>query len=110
MDFFEFKYVAEIPCEGEGYWRVEADCINNNCVQFIYFQYPVIKQTPKGVWIRSSGRERFILNTSRKKWAYPTKEGAFASFKIRMQRRREHWQEAGARLDAIEKLMKELEG
>lgn len=55
--------------------------------ELIFFVYSVVKETPKGVWIKLKGyedctyqRKRFILNTSRKKYAYPSKEEALYSF------------------------------
>lgn len=56
--------------------------------------YVVVRHTPKGVWLTESpawtfSSERFVLNGSRKKHAYPTKEAAWESFKIRKQR--QYW-------------------
>lgn len=55
--------------------------------QLIYYVYSVVKETPKGVWIKLKGyedctyqRKRFILSNSRKKYAYPSKEEALYSF------------------------------
>lgn len=49
--------------------------------------YPVTKHTPCGCWIDLGYREkRFILNDSRKRFAYPTKEEAKASFLARKKR------------------------
>ena len=56
----------------------------------------VAKITPRGVWIASDYwrpesqlakyGQRFILNDSRKKWAYPTELDAMKSFVIRKKR------------------------
>ena len=54
--------------------------------------YRVIKTTDKGVWI-SLGymiKDKFILNGARKRWAYPTKELALNSFRMRKLRQIEH--------------------
>lgn len=52
--------------------------------------YPVIRRTPKGVWIsrEAYGKQRFVLNGTRKAYAYPTKEEALASFIARKTRQR----------------------
>ena len=61
--------------------------------QLIYYVYSVIKETPKGVWVKLKGyedcayqRKRFILNTSRKKYAYPSKIEAVDNFIKRKER------------------------
>jgi hypothetical protein len=54
--------------------------------------YRVTKCTPKGVWV-SLGygvKEKFILNDARRRWAYPTKELALESFRIRKERQIMH--------------------
>jgi len=70
------------------YYRVEPYYDESYPVyKLIYYVYSVIKETPKGVWIRCSyQRKRFILNTSRKKYAYPSKEEALYSFIKRKER------------------------
>lgn len=72
------------------YYRVEPDYED---FKLIYYVYSVIKETPKGVWIKLKGyedctyqRKRFILNTSRKKYAHPSKEEALYSFIKRKER------------------------
>lgn len=45
---------------------------------------PVLKTTPKGVWIADKyGQDRFILEGGRVRYAYPTRELALKSFKRR---------------------------
>lgn len=55
--------------------------------------YVVIKETPKGAWIKKiswrdnpMSRKHFILTSSTKKFAYPTKEDAVNSFIKRKER------------------------
>jgi hypothetical protein len=51
--------------------------------------HQVTKQTPKGFWIVDLGdfRKRiFVLNSGRKRYAYPTKEEAQTSFLARKRR------------------------
>ncbi len=45
--------------------------------------YPVMKITPKGVWISQYGTKRFILADSRKRFAHATVEEAMDSFMAR---------------------------
>lgn len=55
-------------------------------------ELPVIKTTPKGVWIELYGHsirydsKRFVLLNARKRYACPTKEAALESFIARKQR------------------------
>ena len=60
-----------------------------------------LRETPKGRWIVNScanqwqiehgaARQRFVLNTGRKRWAYPTKADAWDSFVIRQRHRINH--------------------
>ena len=71
-----------------------------------------LRETPKGRWIVHSDasqwridngmtRLRFVLNTGRKRWAYPTKLEAWNSFVIRQQHRLNH---ARNNLEGVEAL------
>lgn len=49
--------------------------------------FPVIRRTPKGAWIHGYGvKPQFVLDGTKKRYAYPTKEEAKASFLARKQR------------------------
>ena len=48
--------------------------------------YPVLRRTPKGVWIRYALQEKFILDTAKKKFAHSTPELALESFIARKTR------------------------
>lgn len=48
-------------------------------------KYPIVKKTPKGVWINYGIGRRFVLLGAIKKFAYLTKKDAFESFKFRKQ-------------------------
>jgi hypothetical protein len=50
------------------------------------FEYPVLSHTPKGVWLDNFGQRKFVLNDSRKRYAYPTQEAALEAFKHRKRR------------------------
>lgn len=46
-------------------------------------EYDMVKETPKGYWIGWKdyrGKYKFVLKTSKKKWAYLTKEEAMVNF------------------------------
>lgn len=47
---------------------------------------PVLKHTPKGVWVDNFGQRKFVLLDSRKQYASPTKEAAMEAFKARKKR------------------------
>lgn len=49
-------------------------------------EHPVIRETPKGVWLDVYGSERFVRRDARKRWACPTKEEAIESFRARKAR------------------------
>ena len=67
--------------------------------------WSTLRETPKGRWIVSdydSQRQRFVLDTGRKRWAYPTKSEAWASFVIRQRHRLFY---ARKNLEGVEALM-----
>ena len=45
--------------------------------------YYIIRTTPCGFWIARKGKEYWVSNYSRRRFAYPTKEEAMASYKAR---------------------------
>jgi hypothetical protein len=59
-------------------YRVEGSSIEGHTIFVLAFR--VDRKTKRGCWIEDYGRERFILNDSRKRLAYPTKEEAMDSF------------------------------
>ena len=47
-------------------------------------EFKTLRETKNGYWIELyMGKEKFVLKTSRKRYAYPTKQEAFKSFEIR---------------------------
>jgi hypothetical protein len=48
-------------------------------------EVPVIRRTPKGAWL-NAGRPRFVLLESRKRYACPTPEEAWESWRKRKER------------------------
>lgn len=60
-----------------------------NCTAHLYLNvYKIIKVTEKGYWINdlASLGNKWVSGTSRKRFAYPTKEEAFENFKKRSER------------------------
>ena len=52
-------------------------------------EYPVLRETPKGVWLEGCGfygSPRFVLRDARKRYACPTEEEAWESFRARKNR------------------------
>jgi hypothetical protein len=53
--------------------------------------YEILRKTPKGCWIKIGYQtEKFILDGARRRWAYPTKELALDSYRIRKERQIRH--------------------
>lgn len=73
----------------EYYYRYDAtdsfDLTLDNTKVAELFRFTVLSHTPCGVWISllSIGGKKFILNNSRKAFAYPTKEKALESYYAR---------------------------
>ena len=76
-----------IPKEikGEAYYYRYEDHSSSYNLRTSLYRFRVVKTTLRGVWIKLSygEKDRFILNNARKRYAYPTKELAWESFKIR---------------------------
>jgi hypothetical protein len=59
--------------------------------QIILSEFNVRRHTPKGVWISSGWfGEKWVSLSGRKRYAYPTKEAAMDSFKIRKNKQLGH--------------------
>lgn len=70
--------------------RMSDDVLAISCIEFY-----VVSRTPKGVWVAPTwdgeGRfKHFVLEGKGKRYAYPTREEARASFIIRKQREIQH--------------------
>jgi hypothetical protein len=73
------------------YWfRYDGTVYDEGCVHIYCSEHRVVRRTPKGVWLDAWGIPRFVLNHSRKRWAYPTKTLAFESFCHRKRRQVQH--------------------
>jgi hypothetical protein len=68
-------------------------------------EFHVRKRTPKGVWLHiSKAKLRFVLNEGRKRYAFPDKEGALASFIARKRIQKNIY---AARHDTAEQMLQE---
>ena len=94
-----------------GHWEWSND--DPTCRPYVRLEmWRTLRETPKGRWIVNSyanqwqiehgaARQRFVLNTGRKRWAYPTKMQAWNSFLIRQRHRLNH---ARNNLEGVETL------
>ena len=89
MDFMSYTDPARFKDTDELYYRYDG------------YEYPraeaykVVKRTAKGAWIYIGYgiKDKFILDDARRRWAYPTKEEALNSYRIRKLRQIEHCRE-----------------
>lgn len=71
------------------------------------YTYPIVRITPKGFWICHYGRNRFILNLARKKYACLSIEDAKISFIARKTRQIAIYD---ARIATAEEALRKVEG
>ena len=103
------------PSDGHRYYRVQAFCtfrqgVEEPSVHLEWYVWRVVKRTPKGVWVERDGERHLVLHGARKKWAYPDKDEALASFKIRLSWRGSYHATEGKRIGAINRLIKKMHG
>lgn len=70
-------------------------------------EFPILKTTPKGVWINNYGPKRWVRLDAHKRFACPTKEEAMESFKARKKRQRSILKAQLSHLDEVDKIMEE---
>ena len=63
--------------------------------------YPVLRTTPKGVWITFFGKEKWVSLETKKRFAYETKELAWRSFLLRKNRQVSHLKRKLAEITSI---------
>ena len=72
------------------FYRYEEWCYSSSAwdrdVKILELSYNAIKKTPKGYWLDVDGDEKWVSDSARKRFAYPTKEEAFQSFIYRKKR------------------------
>ena len=61
-------------------------CSHGYDIRVSIHSYSVFSQTPKGVWLGHFHKDRFVRLSGTKRFAYPTKQEAIASFLARKQR------------------------
>lgn len=66
-----------------GSFDADGDAYGTSYSQLYAYEYPVLKVTQCGKWIRAEGERRFVLDASRKRFAHETLELALESFKVR---------------------------
>lgn len=82
--------------EPEFYYREVNSRWTSDLLAISVLKFRVIKRTPKGVWVvpdyywPDETRKRFILDGKGRRYAYPTREEARASFIIRKKREIQH--------------------
>ena len=88
MKTLEFMNIEQPKVIGKAYRYVDIlygdDC--HTYVRVYLHDYPIIKETPKGIWINDWSKKRFVNLNARKKFACLTKEDALISFKARKER------------------------
>jgi len=68
------------------YFRWE-DRATTSGVRIYLLKFPVLRQTPKGVWLDLGfGLKRFVLTEAKRQYACPTLEAARESFRARKRR------------------------
>lgn len=82
--------------EPEFYYREVNSLWTSDLLAISVLKFRVIRRTPKGVWVvpdyywPCEKRKRFILDGKGRRYAYPTREEARASFIIRKKREIQH--------------------
>lgn len=54
--------------------------------KIIYKEFTVIRKTLKGVWVKDWKKERWVSNSGKKRFAYPTKAEALFAYTKRKER------------------------
>lgn len=69
------------------FYRYNDTLCANVGVRIYLYEFNMIQETPKGYWIGYyNKKEKWVSKTAKKRYAYPTKEEALASFKARKER------------------------
>jgi len=77
MKFYRYRAEQPASLDIDGDFVVPLFCNP----KIVLEEYDVVKETPKGYWIGWGDRKyKFVLKTSKKKYAYPTKEGAMVNY------------------------------
>lgn len=80
-----YRYYMQVYASNDGW--------GPSTVQIQLMKFYLVKETPKGYWISYEGgvaylkNDKWVSKTSRKRFAYPTKEEALRAFIMRTERR-----------------------
>ena len=75
------KYIPTgISALDKYYYRYDNYSYDTYGISVVCYQYPVIKETLKGVWLDIFGSRKFVLTKAKKHWACFTQEEALLSF------------------------------
>lgn len=59
----------------------------NHYEKVVLYSFPILKETPRGVWIGHYGKQKFVLaGNDGKRFGYSTREAALTSFRKRKTR------------------------
>ena len=87
MKFYRYEY-----CTTSNYGRVMDGKIKTSrlrpTVRVICNEYELVKETPKGYWITTEYYiyNKWVSKTSKKRFAYSTKEEALTNFRLRSEK------------------------
>jgi len=81
---FRYRFVETIRFTGVADTELFTSSDSHVCLDML--SYPVLRHTQKCVWIRCGLQDKFVLDTARKAFAYPTYALALESFKARKAR------------------------
>ncbi len=83
----EDRAVVDTPGFYSGfYYRFDYDSFQDGNGYLKLHSFPIVRRTPKGVWLNVWGQEKFVLKDCRKKYAAGTIEEALKSFIARKER------------------------
>jgi hypothetical protein len=86
----KFLYRYEEAVTAECLDEYENPIMGTSTMKLYVYRYEIIRHTPKGVWINQGwGYETFVNLTARNRYACPTKEEAWESFRERKRRQRD---------------------
>jgi hypothetical protein len=68
------------------YYRYQETRYSGGTLMLLKSSFPVIKETPTGVWVSVFGQRRFVKTDAKKRFACPTESEALESFHARKRR------------------------
>lgn len=77
---------ALVHVPAEVWYRITDQWVGRDSVGLVLTTYRVLKHTPKGVFLDTEIGKRWVSDSTRKRYAYPTQQLALESFIKRKQR------------------------